>query len=60
VLIVWGREDTWIPVDRAHRLAGVIPGAELQLLDRAGHLVQLDQPVGLATALQCWLSSDQR
>lgn len=29
VLVVWGREDTWIPVDRAHRLAPTIPGAEL-------------------------------
>ena len=29
VLVVWGTEDTWIPVDRAHRLASLIPGAQL-------------------------------
>jgi pimeloyl-ACP methyl ester carboxylesterase len=57
VLIVWGREDTWIPVDRAHRLAAAIPGAQLSVLEGAGHLVQLDQPVQLATRLQSWLTS---
>jgi pimeloyl-ACP methyl ester carboxylesterase len=55
VLVVWGTEDTWIPVDRAHRLAAAIPGAELRLVDGAGHLIQLDQPVALATALTGWL-----
>ena len=25
VLVVWGTDDSWIPVDRAHRLAGMIP-----------------------------------
>jgi pimeloyl-ACP methyl ester carboxylesterase len=54
-LVVWGAEDAWIPVDRAHRLAGLIPGAELRVIEGAGHLVQLDQPVALATTLTTWL-----
>jgi pimeloyl-ACP methyl ester carboxylesterase len=54
-LIVWGEEDQWIPVDRAHRLADLIPGARLELIQAAGHLVQLDQPVALATTLHRWL-----
>jgi pimeloyl-ACP methyl ester carboxylesterase len=57
VLVVWGRDDAWIPVDRAHRLAALIPGARLELIDAAGHLVQLDQPVELATILHRWLRS---
>ena len=57
VLIVWGEDDTWIPVDRAHRLADLIPGARLELIEAAGHLVQLDQPVALATVLHDWLSA---
>ncbi len=56
VLIVWGQEDNWIPVDRAHRLADLIPGSRLKLIDAAGHLVQIDQPVALATTLHDWLS----
>jgi pimeloyl-ACP methyl ester carboxylesterase len=56
VLVVWGEQDTWIPVDRAHRLAELIPDAQLELIDGAGHLIQFDQPVALATALHRWLS----
>ena len=55
VLVVWGQQDTWIPVDRAHRLSGLIPGARTQLVEGAGHLVQLDQPAALATCLSRWL-----
>ena len=57
VLVVWGRDDAWIPVDRAYRLAEVIPGARLELYGSAGHLIQLDQPVQLATTLHRWLTS---
>jgi len=57
VLVIWGREDAWIPVAQGQRLATSIPGAQLQLLDAAGHLAPLDQPVQLASGLQRWLSS---
>jgi len=59
-LVVWGREDTWIPVDRAHRLADAIPGAELEIIESAGHLIQYDAPVELATSLHRWLASRAR
>jgi pimeloyl-ACP methyl ester carboxylesterase len=51
VLVCWGTDDTWIPADRAHRLAGLIPGAELALIDGAGHLVQEDAPAQLTAVL---------
>jgi pimeloyl-ACP methyl ester carboxylesterase len=57
VLVAWGVDDTWIPVDRAHRLADLIPGAELTLLEEAGHLIQLDQPAALAAVLRDWLDT---
>jgi pimeloyl-ACP methyl ester carboxylesterase len=57
VLVAWGRDDIVIPVDRAHRLADLIPGARLELIDGAGHLIQLDQPAQLATTLHRWLTS---
>jgi pimeloyl-ACP methyl ester carboxylesterase len=56
VLVVWGAEDTWIPVERAHRLAALIPGARLTVIEKAGHLVQLDQPAHLAVTLTRWLT----
>ena len=55
VLVVWGDDDAWIPVDRAHRLAAVIPDAKLCVINQAGHLIQLDQPAQLAVALTDWL-----
>jgi len=57
VLVVWGRDDAWIPVDRAHRLAQLIPGARLQVIEHAGHLIQLDQPAALAATLTRWLGN---
>jgi len=55
VLVVWGREDAWIPVDRAHRLHQLIPSARLNVIEQAGHLIQLDQPEALTAALTRWL-----
>ncbi len=55
VLVVWGRDDVWIPVDRAHRLHGLIPGSRLEVIEQAGHLIQLDQPAALTAALTHWL-----
>jgi len=55
VLVVWGEQDEWIPADRAHRLAAVIPGARLRLIPGAGHLIQLDAPEALTGTLQRWL-----
>lgn len=55
-LIVWGEDDAWIPVDRAHRLHAAIPGSELALIAGAGHLVHLDRPDALAAVLSEWLT----
>ncbi|MGW9351275.1 Pimeloyl-ACP methyl ester carboxylesterase [Nocardiopsis flavescens] len=57
VHIVWGTEDTWIPVDRAHRLRAAIPGSTLSLIPEAGHLIQLDAPVALADELRRWATT---
>jgi pimeloyl-ACP methyl ester carboxylesterase len=54
-MVVWGRDDAWIPVDRAHRLHQMISGARLRLIENAGHLVQLDQPEALTATLSEWL-----
>nr|WP_208006710.1 alpha/beta hydrolase [Aeromicrobium phragmitis] len=52
--IVWGTEDAWIPVDRAHRLQSLISGATLTLVEGAGHLIQLDAPAQLTAELTRW------
>jgi pimeloyl-ACP methyl ester carboxylesterase len=59
VLVVWGEQDSWLPVEHAHRLAELIPGSELRVIGDAGHLVQYDQPVQLAVTLEHWLTSQR-
>ncbi|WP_447040142.1 alpha/beta fold hydrolase [Streptomyces sp. DSM 118878] len=51
VLICWGAQDTWIPPRFGHQLASAIPGAELRLIEGAGHLVQEDAPAELTAEL---------
>jgi pimeloyl-ACP methyl ester carboxylesterase len=55
VTVLWGTEDTWIPLETGERLAVGIRGANLTRVEDAGHLIQLDAPVALATALRSWL-----
>jgi pimeloyl-ACP methyl ester carboxylesterase len=38
VLVVWGRQDTTLPVQHAYRAAHRIPGSEVVIYDRCGHL----------------------
>ena len=44
VLILWGREDTWIPLERGEVLHDMIPGSLLHVIPNAGHLVLEEQP----------------
>lgn len=55
-LVCWGTDDTWIPVAKAHELAGLVPGARLELFEGAGHLVQEDAPAELTAVLQTFLT----
>jgi pimeloyl-ACP methyl ester carboxylesterase len=55
VKVVWGSEDAWIPPATGRRLAGLIPGASYVEVPDAGHLMQYEAPVALATELRKWL-----
>ena len=55
VRVLWGVEDAWIPLETGRRFAGLVPGAVLTEVPDAGHLMQYDAPVALATALSDWL-----
>ncbi len=43
-LVLHGTEDRMVPVENARILAGEIPGAELLLLEGAGHVYHSEQP----------------
>ncbi len=44
VLILWGREDTWIPLERGEALRDMIPGSSFHVIPDAGHIVIEEQP----------------
>ncbi|MEO3890734.1 alpha/beta hydrolase [Nonomuraea sp. B5E05] len=55
VRILWGAQDTWLSSDIGHRLQALIPGADLALIDGAGHLMQYDAPIPLTDQIRTWL-----
>lgn len=57
-LIVWGENDPWIPVDRAHTLHQAIPGSRLELIPGAGHLVQEEAPTHLLACITDFLRGE--
>ncbi len=44
VLILWGHEDSWIPLERGKILQDMIPGSLFHIIQDAGHLVIEERP----------------
>jgi pimeloyl-ACP methyl ester carboxylesterase len=44
VLIVWGREDRITPFVQLEDAVATMPGAEVLVVDRAGHAAQYERP----------------
>jgi len=55
-LVIWGREDTWIPVAHAGRFTAAIPGATAVVLDACGHTPQEEKPAEVAALLRKFLA----
>jgi pimeloyl-ACP methyl ester carboxylesterase len=56
-LIVWGERDPIIPVAHAHSAHAAMPGSRLELLERAGHFPQLDDPILVSGLLADFIES---
>lgn len=55
-LVIVGEEDTVTPPPEAEKLAGMIRGAELVVVPRAGHLSSLEQPAAFNAAVERFLA----
>lgn len=55
VLILWGREDTWIPLEKGNILHNMIPESQLHVIPDAGHLVIEEQPEQLIEKIHPFL-----
>ncbi len=54
-LILWGAEDTWIPVSNARRLHEDLPRSELKIFVGTGHTPQEESPELVLPAIQAYL-----
>jgi pimeloyl-ACP methyl ester carboxylesterase len=57
VRVLWGADDAWLSPQTGERLASLIPGAALSVIDGAGHLMHYDAPVALADEIRAWLGA---
>ncbi|MGK9165069.1 alpha/beta hydrolase [Inquilinus limosus] len=54
-LVVCGRQDALTPLPVSEEMAGLIPGAELVVVEDSGHLSTMEQPEAVNAALAAWL-----
>jgi len=47
-LVVWGREDRIVPLECGERYVKALPNARLEVIDGAGHFVEMEKPEELA------------
>lgn len=50
-LVVWGRNDELVPVDDARKFGSGIPGARVVVIDKCGHVPQIEKPEEFNRAL---------
>ncbi len=55
VLILWGAEDEWIPLERGKTLHAMIPNSLFQPIPEAGHLVIEEKPADLIRHIRSFL-----
>ena len=56
-LVLCGRHDALCPLRRHEEMAGLIPGARLEVVEEAGHLPTLEAPEPTTRALRTWLDA---
>jgi len=54
-MVICGMEDGWSPPERHERMAELIPGAKLRLIEGSGHMSMMEEPEAVLRALREWL-----
>lgn len=55
-LVLWGREDAWIPLAHADRFVAAIPGARKEVIEACGHVPQEEKPQEVLARLLAFLA----
>ncbi|MFM8692021.1 MAG: alpha/beta fold hydrolase [Limnohabitans sp.] len=54
VLFLTGREDVLCPPEWHQRWAALTPGSQVKVIENAGHMAPLEQPLGFAQSISDW------
>lgn len=57
VLVLCGEADALTPPERSREIAALVPGARLQLVPGAGHMLTMEEPEAVNAALREWLAT---
>lgn len=55
-LVMCGEDDQLTPPALSREIAGLVPGAELVMVPRCGHMLTMEQPEAVNAALRRWLA----
>lgn len=58
--VLWGEHDPFFPVAEGERLAARVRGAELRVLDGAGHFLPEERPIDVASAIRSLVHSTEQ
>jgi 3-oxoadipate enol-lactonase len=58
-LVLVGDEDQVTPVSLSEELNGLIPGSEFQVIGKAGHLANAEQPQAFNATIESFLSQQR-
>lgn len=59
VLVMVGRQDRWSTLAQHEEMAAAIPGAELAVIEEAGHFVSVERPEAVTRALMRWFGFER-
>ena len=58
--VIVGRQDAWSPLAQHEEMAGLIPHAQLMVIEGSGHMSPVEQPQAVADALLAWMALDEK
>jgi pimeloyl-ACP methyl ester carboxylesterase len=56
-LVLCGRQDALTPLAGSEAMAAAIPGADLHVVGRCGHLSTMERPAAVTAAMRGWLAA---
>jgi pimeloyl-ACP methyl ester carboxylesterase len=56
-LVVWGRDDRIVPIECGERFAKALPHARLEILEGAGHFIEMEKPDELARLVTTFVNA---